>query len=208
MQKYVVEFIGTFFLMLSICMAIQSGLGQFIPLVVGAVLIAVIYAGGHISSAHYNPAITFVFFMENKCPPKDVVGYCFAQLIAVILAVLIGTYLSESMEAVNVTQKVLLPIPALIAEFLGTFALSFVIMNVAMAKTLEGNGFYGAAIGLIVVGCAYLFGSISGGAFNPAVAIGMAMMGLLNWADLWIFAIANFSGAFLSILAFRFVNSK
>ena len=97
-------------------------------------------------------------------------------------------------------------IPALLAEFIGTFALSLVILNVATSKTLEGNNFYGLAIGTTVIGLIYTFGSVSGSVFNPAVAVGLAVAQIGNWGNLWIYLVANFGGAALAALSYRFVN--
>ena len=77
---------------------------------------------------------------------------------------------------------------------------------IAMAKKLEGNGFYGASIGLTVVAGAYLFGEVSTAAFNPAVAIGCVLMGVVAWTDIWIFLLANFLGAYISVITFNFLT--
>lgn len=187
-------------------MAISADLGQFVPIAVGATLTAMIYVGGHISGAHYNPVITGVFFMENRCPVKDIIPYLLAQFLAVALAVLVNFYFSQGNEAVEIVEMVVNKKAAFLAEFLGTFALSLVILNVAMAKKLEGNGFYGAAIALIVVGGAYMFGGISCAAFNPAVTIGMALFGLLSWSVLWVYFVAQFMAAILAVYVFRFTT--
>ena len=91
-------------------------------------------------------------------------------------------------EALNGTLDL---VPALLAEFLFTFALVYVVLNVATAKGTEGNSFYGLAIGFTVVAGAYAVGSVSGGAFNPAVAVGGSIMNIFAWGNIWIYLVAQ-----------------
>ena len=98
-------------------------------------------------------------------------------------------------------------VPALVAEFLFTFALVFVVLNVATAKANEGNSFYGLAIGFTVLVGAFAVGDISGGAFNPAVAVGASTMGLFAWSNLWIYLVADFAGGAVAGFAFRWMTS-
>lgn len=202
------EFIGTFFLVLSIVLAANL-LATLAPIAIGATLIAMIYAGGHISKAHYNPAVTLAFYIRGRCEIKDVAPYIIAQILASILASVLGLYLlahNGGEPTMNQLGNVGMTLPALISEFLGTFVIAFVILNVATAKTTEGNQFYGSAIGLAVIGCAYVLGGISGGAFNPAVAIGISIAEMSAWGNIWIFLLANFAGGASAAFAFRFIN--
>ncbi len=210
MKKYLVEFISTFFLVFTIGMTvIAPGAGNFAPLAIGAVLMVMIYAGGHISGAHYNPAVTIGVWLRGKCPASDIVPYIVAQLGGAALASLavkaLKTGLVTKAAALGgpMTPEVL---PALIAEFTFTFALVWVILNVATAKGTAGNSFYGAAIGFTVLAGAFAVGGVSGGAFNPAVAFGLCLMGIVSWASLWIYLVANFAGAIAAALAFKAVN--
>jgi aquaporin Z len=95
---------------------------------------------------------------------------------------------------------------ALLAEFLFTFALCYVVLNVATAQGTSGNSFYGLAIGFTVMVGAYSVGAISGGAFNPAVAVGITILGLSPPANIWIFLVANFAAAAAAAAVFMFVN--
>src|SRR5262249_54247117 len=97
---------------------------------------------------------------------------------------------------------------ALVAEFLFTFALCYVVLNVATAKANAGNSFYGLAIGFTVLTGAFAVGGISGGAFNPAVAVGITLMGLASWANIWIYLVANFAGGLVAALVFKFLNPQ
>lgn len=206
MNKYIIEFIGTYFLMLAICMSVIGGLGTFAPIAIGMTLIGVIYMGGHISSAHYNPAVTLAFILCKKIYKSDILGYLVAQFSAAFLATITASFLLKDHSSVIEISMLDLSsniFPALLAEFLGTFILCLVILNVAIAKGTAGNSFYGVAIGFTVIGIAYAFGGISGGAFNPAVAVGISMAEMVRWNDIWIFVVANFAGGAVAAFVFQ-----
>jgi len=131
MKKYIVEFIGTFFLVFTIGMVvIEPGAGTLAPVAIGSVLAVMIYAGGHVSGAHYNPAVTLAVWLRGKCDSKDVLPYMAAQAVAGVVAALLALFLKENPVVTAATPKVL---PALLAEFVFTFALCFVVLNVATA---------------------------------------------------------------------------
>ncbi len=212
MKKYLVEFIGTFFLVFTIGMSVLApGAGAMAPLAIGSVLAVMIFAGGHVSGGHYNPAVTLGVWMRGKCATADVVPYLAAQSAAAIVAALAVKALKTGLVAKAValggpmTPEIL---PALLAEFLFTFALVWVVLNVATAKGTAGNSFYGLAIGFTVLAGAYAVGSVSGGVFNPAVAIGVCTMGIISWGSLWIYLAANFAGGAVAALAYRTVNGS
>ncbi|TFG77200.1 MAG: porin [Thermodesulfobacteriales bacterium] len=204
MSKYAVELIGTFFLVLTIgLVVIEPGAGAFAPLAIGSVLMVMIYAGGHISGAHYNPAVTLAVWMRGRCAGNDVPGYMISQFAGGIIAAF-AVFLIKG--AVPVEAEVIAPIPSLLAEFLFTFALCYVVLNVATSKKTDGNSFYGLAIGFTVLVGAYAVGSVSGGAFNPAVAVGIITMGLMDISSIWIFLVANFLGGIAAAIAFNALN--
>jgi len=205
-RRYVVEFIGTFFLMMAICMSVIGGLGQFAPLAIGVMLTVMVYAGGPISGAHYNPAASVAAYLRGSLHISDLLPYIVAQVLGGTLASMLAGFLLTSMGAAEPTPKELDVVPSLIAELLGTFALVYVILNVSTVKRTAGNSYFGLAIGFTVLTCAYLFGGISGGAFNPAVALGITMAGLTSWASIWIFIVANFVGGALAAFLFQYVN--
>ena len=203
-MKYLVEFIGTFFLVTTIGMTvIDPGAGAMAPLAIGSVLMTMIYAGGHISGAHYNPAVTLAVWMRGRCPTQEVPGYIVAQVVAAVAAAIFVLFLKG-----HPTIKAAEPdiVRALAAEFVFTFALAYVVLNVATAKSTSGNSYYGMAIGFTVLAGAYSVGSISGGAFNPAVAVGITLLGLSSAANIWIFLVSNFLGGAAAGLVFRFLN--
>jgi aquaporin Z len=175
-RKYVTEFVGTFFLLMAITMSVSGGAGQFAPIAIGSMLTVMVYAGGHISGAHYNPAVSLAIYLRGKLNAGDLVPYMVAQFLS------------------------------LIAELLGTIALVYVILNVATARRSVGNSYFGLAIGFTVMAGAYAFGSISGGAFNPAVALGITMASYTSWSSIWIFIVANFAGGALATFLFQYVN--
>jgi len=207
MKKYAVELIGTFFLVLTIGMTVvQTPTGVIPPLAIGAALMVMVYAGGHISGAHYNPAVTLAVFLRGRCPASDVPGYLIAQVVGALFAAQATLYLKHGPT---------LPPPGtpdvmrwLIAEFLFTFALAWVVLNVATSKATAGNSYFGLAIAFTVMAGAFAMGAISGAAFNPAVAVGVASLGLLAWGNLWIFLVANFAGGALAAVAFKALNPQ
>jgi len=207
MSKYLTEFIGTFFLVLVICCTVIGGAGNFAPLAIGSILMVMIFAGGHISGAHYNPAVTLAVLMRGKCSVADAPIYMVSQIAGGALAALVAQMILPA-DALNaVAAKEISHVPALIAELLGTFALCYVVLNTATSKGTEGNSFYGLAIGFTVLACAYALGGISGGAFNPAVAVGVSVAGLFSWANIWVFLVGNFAAAALAAIVFKIQNS-
>jgi len=206
MNKYLVEFIGTFFLVLTVycCVVGLTGAGAaFAGLAIGSVLMVMIFAGGHVSGAHYNPAVTLAVFMRGKIGIGDVPGYIIAQLLGGVAAALVGKLLIGGPAEIAIAKPFM---PALLAEFLGTFALCYVVLHVATAKANAGNHFYGLAIGFTVTAMAYALGGISGGAFNPAVAAGAIIGGLSNVADIAMFLIGHITAGALAAIVFRITS--
>lgn len=203
MKKYIVEFIGTFFLVLTVVCTVNSDFGgAFQPIAIGGMLMVMIFAGGHISGAHFNPAVTLGVWMRGKCDTSDVPGYVIAQLVGGALAAVVGGNLLGKVPAAAATNMDIMP--AGIAEVLGTFALVWVILNVATTKSNSGNSFYGLAIGFTVTACAYALGGFgSGGCFNPAVALGTLMNGLNTAANIGPIIVANLIGGALAALVFK-----
>jgi aquaporin Z len=215
-MKYVYEFIGTFFLVTVIGMVVigpgAAALG-FAPLAIGTVLAVMIFAGGHVSGGHYNPAVSLAVFLRGDKQAftlANMLIYWIVQLAAGFVAALVVLYLKGAaagaagvaveVPTVNVAAVLL---PALIAEFLGTFALTYTVLNVATAKGTSGNSFYGWAIGMAVLASAYAFGTITGGAFNPAVALGITQMGVSGWENIWIYWVAQLVAGAVAAFIFR-----
>jgi aquaporin Z len=200
MKKYFVEFIGTFFLVFTVGMAVRSG-AALAPLAIGSALMVMVYAGGHISGGHFNPAVTLAVWLRGKCDTKDIVPYWVAQLAAGAVAALLVTYLfggrPASGPALHGTSQ------SAIVEFLFMFALAWVVLNAATAKGTAGNSFYGLAIGFTVFVGAVAVGGVSGGAFNPAVGLGVFLMGLEKLSQLGVYFVADLLGGAAAALTFK-----
>jgi aquaporin Z len=194
MNKYITEFIGTFFLVLTIgCTVLAGGRGVIPPLAIGAVLMVMVYAGGHLSGAHYNPAVTIGVWLRGRIKAADVAPYIGAQAAGALLAALATSFLRPE----GVMDAAVLNLPrALVAETIYTFALVYVVLNVATSKNTQGNSYFGLAIGFTVLAAAFAVGDISGGAFNPAVRLGATVM------------LANFAGAAVAGLTFKLLNPE
>ena len=205
MRRYITEFVGTFGLVLTIgCVVLsQSSLA---PLAIGGALAALVFAGGHISGGHYNPAVTLAVFLRGRVGGIDVLPYFGAQIAGGMLGGVAARMIvnPDSIEALSFSGR---EIPVvLVAEFLFTFLLAYVVLNVATSQDHDDNSFYGLAIGFTVFAGASAVGSLSGAAFNPAVAIAASVIGLFSWSAIWIYLVANFAGGALAALVFRLLN--
>lgn len=201
MRKLVVEAIGTFFLAFTVGqVVVDPGAGALGPLAIGSVLMVMVYAGGHISGGHYNPAVSLGVWLRRRMTGSELVGYWLAQAAGGVAAALVVRYLKAGASITAATPVVG---AALLAEFLFTFALVYVVLNVATTRGTEGNSYFGLAIGFTVLTGAYAVGSVSGGAFNPAVAIAITLIGLSAPANIWIFLVADFAGGLAAALTFN-----
>jgi aquaporin Z len=206
MNKYLTEFIGTFFLVLTVGMTvITPGAGPLAPIAIGSALMIMVFAGGHVSGGHYNPAVTLAVWLRGRCPAADVVPYWISQIIGALAASFIVLTLKGNPTVFPMQMNLG---HALIAELLGTFALAYVVLNVATAKGTTGNSFYGLAIGFTVMVMAFGLGGISGGAFNPAVATGITVMHLVNASAFWVYLVGNLGGGALAAIVFKFINPQ
>jgi aquaporin Z len=205
MRKYATELVGTFFLVFTICCSVRSG-APLAPLAIGAVLAAMVFAGGHVSGAHYNPAVTLAVFLRGRLPGHEVLPYWAAQVTGALLAAISarGVVDTGPVTAFSVSGGRLAA--AFVAELLVTFALAYVVLNVATSKDHPNNSFYGLAIGFTVLAGAVAVGGVSGGVFNPAVAFGVSTAGLVSWSMLWVYLVANLAGGAAAAVAFRAVN--
>ena len=199
MKKYITEFIGTFFLVL----AAGSASGDHALLIIASALMVMVYAGGHISGGHYNPCVTFAILIRGRIGASDALVYMISQLAgAIAAAFLVGFFKEIPPESIVVHDVA----KAVVAELLGTFALAYVVLNVATAKGTAGNSFYGLAIGFTVYFAGSLLGSLSGGAFNLAVAVGASVIKAFAWSNIWIYLVGCFGGAALAALVFKMNN--
>lgn len=202
MNKYITEFIGTFFLILVIGLT-----GN--PLAIGAILMVMIYMGGNISGGHFNPAVSLGVFIRGKMDAKEMMIYWVFQIIgAIIAAFVVFVLTTKTMQVVPAVGRDIVKV--LLCEVLGTFALVLVVLNVATTKKAAGNSYYGLAIGFTVLACAYAFGPISGGAFNPAVALGPQIVDMIKGGTSisysWLYIVGNLAGGAIAAVVFKICN--
>jgi aquaporin Z len=204
MKSSLTEFIGTFFLVLTIGLTVTAQL-PLAPLAIGASLMIMVYMGGHISGAHYNPAVSLAAAMRGALPSGMYVTYAVSQILGALVAAAVVHIVTGKTFAPSPGAGVSM-VSALLVEILYTFALALVVLNVAVAKKTQGNSFYGLAIGFTIVVAAFAGGGISGGAFNPAVGIGPtiinAVLGGGSWSALWIYIVGPVIGAALAATVF------
>ena len=207
--KLLTEFIGTFFLVLTVGLAVDFGPASAV-IGIGTVLMAMVYMGGHISGAHYNPAITLAVWMRGRLPSKEVFPYVAAQVLAAIIAAFVVVVVDGSPLVIAPAEETSL-FNFFLVELLFTFALALVVLNVATAKGTEGNQYFGVAIGFTLVVGSLVAGPTSGGAFNPAVALGPILVDAMvgdggSMGGLWVYLVSTFAGGALAALAFKAMN--
>jgi|SRR5450759_320429 aquaporin Z len=198
MAKLVTELVGSFVFMTVI--ALSGGIGSLAPLAIGLALTAMVYMGGHVSGAHYNPAVSLGLFLRKVIDARTMAAYWGTQILAALLAFTFAYLLTGRAAGVHPGSGVSW-LSALAAEVVFTAALVTVIFNVAATRATAGNSFYGIAIGFTVAAGAFAVGPISGAAFNPAVGIGSTLVGVVaghgSWADLWLYIVGPLAGAAL-----------
>jgi aquaporin Z len=204
-RKYSVELIGTFLFVFAIGTAASLG-SPLAPLAIGAMLMVMVYAGGHISGGHYNPAVTLGALVRGRIGVRDAAAYWVVQVAAAVLAGLLVRWLIYPVHDVAKTLSGHTMGAAFVAELLFTFALVYVVLNVATSKDHPVNSFYGLAIGFTVFAGATAVGSISGGVFNPAVFFGTAVAGMFSWSTIWVYLLAELLAGVLAGLTFRALN--
>jgi len=206
-RKLAVEFIGMFMFIFTVGMATESAnkSGAILaPLAIGSVLMVLVFAGGHVSGGHYNPAVSTAVFLRGKIQSNEYLAYVATQFVAAALGGLLVTGIGGEQTAGATASAGKM----LVVEFLFTFTLAYVVLNVATAKGTEGNSFYGLAIGFLVVVGAISVGWVSGAAFNPAIALGATVLGAFKWSNFWIYLVADFLGGAAAAGAFLFIQGE
>lgn len=208
MKKYITEFIGTFFLVFTIGMtAVATPAGVIPPLAIGFALMIMIFAGGHISGAHYNPAVTIGVWLRGKCSTADVLPYIGFQILGAVAASAAALFLKGS-PILPAPTPVAIPL-ILLGEFLFTFALVYVILNVATAKANANNSFYGLAIGSTVMVGAFAVGPVTGGSFNPAVTVALAFFyKAIPTSTMWAYLAAQIAAGVVAGGLFKILNPE
>jgi aquaporin Z len=200
LRKLVVEAIGTFLFLVVIGQVVIGGAGAFAPLAIGCTLMVLVYAGGHLSGGHYNPAVTLAVWLRGGARTAEVLPYWAAQIGGALAASVVVSFLNPGSPVTAIDVAVA---PVLLAEFLFTFALCYVVLNVATVRSTDGNSYYGLAIGFTVVVGAYAVGGVSGGAFNPAVVAGLTAVGLISMGSVWIYFVAQLAAGAAAAAVFR-----
>jgi len=205
MPRYLTEFVGTLFFVMTIGLAVSSG-HALTPLIIGSTLMVLVYMGAPVSGAHYNPAVTLALFLRRKMPRGDLLPYLVAQLLGATL----GAYLSSIF-----LDHSFAPAPAATAsigsaflvELLYTCLLALVVLNCAARAATKGNSYFGLAIGFTIVIAVFCGGPISGGVFNPAVATGSilinTLMGEGDLRHLWLYLAGPLAGGLLGAFIFK-----
>ncbi|MGI9519333.1 MAG: MIP/aquaporin family protein [Pirellulaceae bacterium] len=220
MSRYLTEFIGTFFLVLTIGLCVTYNVA-LAPLAIGCSLMIMVYMGGHISGGHYNPAVSLSAMLRGALKVTELVPYWVAQVAGAIVAALVVSFIIPAGLVVdgNEIPQYFGPAPGegfqlsspgvWIIEILFTFALCLVVLNTATSEGTEGNSYFGLAIGFTVVVGAFAGGHISGGAFNPAVGIGPNLIkGTLGGTpealqNIILHTIGPFVGGLLAVAVFK-----
>jgi aquaporin Z len=205
MRRYLTEFIGTLFFVLTIGLVVTQR-NPMAPLIIGSVLMVVVYMGAHVSGAHYNPAVSLALFLRGKLRRSDLLPYIAAQ----VLGALVGAFLSYL-----IMDRTFGPEPAattttatvLLVEGLYTCLLALVVLNCATREATKGNSYYGLAIGFTILVASYAGGAITGGAYNPAIATGALVInsvyGIGNLSHLWLYLVGPFAGGVLAAILFK-----
>ena len=204
MKKQLIEFIGTFFLVLTITLS-----GN--PIAVGVVLAAMIYMGGYISGGHYNPAVTLAVYLRKKIDQPTAIQYIIYQCLGAIAAAFIAFLVTGTAVVPKPGPNVTL-ISVIIMEAIFTFALASVVLHVATSNKTHGNQYFGLAIGMTVMAGAFAAGAISGGVFNPAVALGTFLVDMTNipgnLPNLVVFIIGQLLGAAGAATVYNIVTKE
>ncbi|KRB36235.1 UNVERIFIED_CONTAM: aquaporin [Microbacterium sp. SLM126] len=201
-RSAVAELVGTFVFVFAIIAAVNSG-SDLTPLAIGFALMIMVFATGHISGAHLNPAVSVGVWLRGAIDAVGLVVYIVAQLVGAALAAAVSFALFPAAEAPMEVEVG----PALLVEALWTFVLVYVVLNVATSKDHPNNSFYGLAIGTTVFVGAVGLGGISGGGFNPAVALGLSITGTFAWSSYWIYFLAPIVGGAIAAVVFRVLNT-
>ncbi|HKT57978.1 MAG TPA: aquaporin [Microbacterium sp.] len=195
------EAIATFLFVFAIIAAVNSG-SPLTPVAIGFALMVLVYATGHISGAHLNPAVSVGAFIRGALDLPGLIGYIVAQFVGAAVAGL----LSFALWPVGKPMSIQIG-PAFLVETLWTLVLVYVVLNVATSKDHPNNHFYGLAIGSTVLVGAIAVGGVSGGGFNPAVALGLSITGHFAWSAIWLYVLAPVVGGIIAALLFRLLNA-
>ncbi|HEX6965666.1 MAG TPA: aquaporin [Gemmatimonadaceae bacterium] len=207
MRAYLTEFIGTFFLVLTVILSVHYNV---LPgLAIGAILMTMVYMGGPISGGHYNPGVSLGVALRGKLSFTDMIVYWIFQCAGAICAALLGWFLVAHPGSVGVGAFSGINVGrALLAEFVFSFALVLTVLTTATSARSAGNSYFGLAIGFTVGAGVFAVGALTGAAFNTAVGLGICFFGLSSWANFWVYLVANLLGGAVAAGAFRIMSPE
>ena len=165
-------------------------------------LAAIIFALGHVSGAHLNPAVSLAVFVRGKIKLMDGIYYILAQIVGAFLGGLIAVSVRSDKIASPMVASGVETMTALSVEALYTMVLALVVLHTATAKSQSGNGFFGLAIGLSLTAGASIAGPISGGALNPALGLALPVLRDEGLDSIWIYVVGPLVGSLLAAGAF------
>lgn len=204
-RSYIVEFIGTFFLVFTIgCVLLLGGDGVINAIAIGFALMIMVYAGGFVSGGHYNPAVTLAAVIRKALPASELIPYIISQLLGAAGAVLLVNHFSG--HVANFEGCAFNMLPMVTGEFLSTFALCYVVLMSATSKETRGNSYYGLAIGATVTVGIFAVGSVlCYGAFNPAVAMALGMMNIACWQSVFVTIVTNLAAGAVAAFLYNYI---
>lgn len=204
---YVTELIGTFFLVFTVGASVLIG-SPLAPLAIGAALMVMVYAGGHVSGGHYNPSVTMGVLLRRRIEVADAVAYWVSQVVGGVLGAAVAYWVVNPRRVALLSLSGRSWLAAALAEALFTFALAYVMLNVATSSSNPNNSFYGLAIGFTVTAGIIAVGPISGGMFNPAVVLGALVMGLISWYTAALYLVVQLLAGAVAGVVFLALNPE
>ena len=204
MRKLLMECIGTMFLMMAVAFTGND------PIAAGLMLAIMVYSGGHLSGAHFNPAVSLAACMRGKLATGEMVQYMVAQLVGASLGWVVHRILmGGSTEPMPVGDHVVWH--GMLGEALLTFVLVTVVLNMTSSRS-SGNPVGGLAIGFALAVGVMTIGGVSGGALNPAVGLGPQVMeaitgGAFNTNTLALYGVGPLVGGGLSAVVYKFLHA-
>ena len=206
LKKCFVEFFGTFFLCFTVLCCIFLNVNPaVVPVAIGLVLAVLVYAGGPISGGHYNPAVSIAIFLIGRMGSKKTLLYCIFQLFgAAYAALMFLLFIAPVAESVAKTDFA--AIPLVTAEIVFTTLLIYTVIFTAVSKRVNGNQYFGIAIGTSVTVGVAVVGGICLAALNPAVAIAVSLLGVATFKTFLLTVIANIIASFVACGLFKIVS--
>jgi aquaporin NIP len=212
LSQYIAEFIGSFFLIFFGCGSMilaelnTSYNGSFIPVIWGGAVSIMIYAVGHISGAHFNPAVTLAFWSIKRFPGKRVFGYLASQLLGALLASAIHLIIWGADHAFGGTMISTTVSGAFLIELILSFALMFVIVSVATDSRAAGE-LAGIAIGSTVALCSFVGGPMTNASMNPARSIAPAILSG-DYSNIWLYIAAPVIGTIIGAKTYDWIRCQ